>query len=108
LRNIEPFARVELSQFDQGTAAMPSLIGGAKVPHFALPITSLQRFETEAKKAIRELDELAQTHEVAVFCENEGEAKRFGELIHQDAPDLREKIRIVVGYLHRGFVFSPL
>ncbi len=46
-----------------------------------LPIRSLQRFETEAKKAIVELAELCQTHDVTVFCENAGEAQRFGEVL---------------------------
>src|SRR5439155_5573189 len=49
------FARLELSQFDQSTTSMPTLLGtGAQVPHFKLPINSLQRFETEAKKAVSE------------------------------------------------------
>ena len=71
-----------------------------------LPIGSLQRFETEAKKAIAELSELAETHDVTVFCENDGEAKRFGELLDQDAPGLSERIDIAIGYLHRGFVWT--
>ena len=37
-----------------------------------LPVGSLQRFETEAKKAVKELAELAGTHDVTVFCENAG------------------------------------
>ena len=48
----EQFTRLELSQFDQGTVSMPSLVKGQEVPHFPLPIGSLQRFETEAKKAV--------------------------------------------------------
>ena len=53
-----------------------------------LPVQSLQRFETEAKKAITELDELAETHDVTVFCENEGERKRFCELVEAEQPGL--------------------
>jgi transcription-repair coupling factor (superfamily II helicase) len=108
LRNAASFARLELSQFDQGAASMPSFVAGEQVKHFALPIGSLQRFETEAKKAIKELDDLSQTHEVTVFCENEGEAKRFKELLEQDAPGLSSKLEIPIGYLHRGFVWNPL
>ena len=55
------------------------------MPHVKLPIRSLQKFETEAKKAIEELAELAATHDVTVFCENEGEAKRFGELLDRSS-----------------------
>jgi transcription-repair coupling factor (superfamily II helicase) len=107
LKNAERFARLELTQFEQGVTAMPSLVSGKEVPQVRLPITSLQRFETEAKKAIKELEELATTHELTVFCENAGEAQRFGELLDQDAPGLRQKIEIPIGYLHRGFVWDP-
>jgi transcription-repair coupling factor (superfamily II helicase) len=106
LKNAGGFARLELSQFDQGGSVMPSLVGGDETPQIRLPVRSLQRFETEAKKAIAELNELAQTHDVTVFCENAGEAQRFGELIDQDAPGLRGKIEIPIGYLHRGFVWD--
>ena len=106
LRQAQRFALLELSQFDQGATAMPSLVGGQEVPHVRLPIQSLQRFETEAKKALVELAELASTHDVTVFCENEGEAKRFGELLEQDQPGLGRRIGIHVGYLHHGFVWE--
>src|SRR5438874_6392602 len=100
------FPKLELSQFDQGSTAIPTLVGGHQVKHFALPIQSLQRFETEAKKAIKELDELSQTHDVTVFCENEGEVSRFRQLLDQDAPGLSARIQIPTGYLHRGFVYD--
>jgi transcription-repair coupling factor (superfamily II helicase) len=100
------FARLELSQFDQGASAIQSLIGGKEVPQVHLPIRSLQRFETEAKKAITELAELSATHEITVFCENAGEAQRFGELLEQAQPGLSKKIEVPIGYLHRGFVWD--
>jgi transcription-repair coupling factor (superfamily II helicase) len=108
LRLAQQFTLLELSQFDQGATAMPSLIGGKEVPTVHLPIQSVQRFETEAKKALAELAELTQTHSVTVFCENEGEQKRFAELLDQDQPGLRQKIDIPVGYLHRGFVWEEV
>ncbi|MGD1278781.1 MAG: transcription-repair coupling factor [Tepidisphaeraceae bacterium] len=106
LRLTEPFTRLELSQFDQAASAVASLVG-QEVEHHRLPVVSLQRFETEAAKAIGELGELAATHEVSVFCENEGEKKRFSELVEQKTPGLSGRIDIVVGYLHRGFVWEP-
>jgi transcription-repair coupling factor (superfamily II helicase) len=106
LRLADQFTRLELSQFDQGTVSMPSLVKGQEVPHIQLPIQSLQRFETEAKKAIGELAELAETHEITVFCENEGERKRFCELVEMERPGLCEKLEVPVGYLHRGFVWD--
>ena len=106
LKNAERFTRLELSQFDQGSATMPSFIAGKEVPHVSLPVRSLQKFETEAKKAIGELAELAKTHQIAVFCENDGEAKRFAELLGNDQPDLLASIDLPLGYLHHGFVFE--
>ena len=60
LKNASSLARVELSQFDQGTSgdAEPDR-RRADSSMSGLPIASLQRFETEAKKAIQELAELA-------------------------------------------------
>lgn len=106
LNNASGFARVELSQFDQSAATAHTLVGG-DVPHVRLPIGSLQKFETEAKKAIGELAELARAHEVTVFCENHGERQRFVELLNSDAPGLAGRLTIALGYLHRGFVFAP-
>jgi len=107
LKNATPFTRLELSEFGQAESAFPGLVGGVAVPDFRLPIRSLQKFETEVKKALKELDELAQTHDVTVFCENAGEQQRFSELLDQDAPGLRQKVELPIGYLHRGFVYDP-
>jgi transcription-repair coupling factor (superfamily II helicase) len=95
------FARLELSQFDQ----QPMMIGD-DAARLKLPVGSLQRFETEAKKAIVELSELSQTHDVTVFCENLGEMQRFRELAEGEIPGLSAKIAISLGYLHRGFVWE--
>lgn len=101
------FSRLELSQFDQGSSSAPSFVtGGDGATGTKLPITSLQRFETEAKKALRELAELAETHEVVVYCENDGEAKRFCELLEAEAGVACKQIKVPIGYLHRGFVWE--
>src|SRR5262249_8350583 len=97
LKNAEGFARLELSQFDQGSSSMPSLVKGREVPQVHLPIRSLQRFETEAKKAIAELAQLAETHDVTVFCENEGERKRFTELVEMERPGLAARVGVPIG-----------
>ncbi|HEX2973073.1 MAG TPA: transcription-repair coupling factor [Tepidisphaeraceae bacterium] len=106
LRQAERFTRVELSQFEQGPVATVSLLGGQGIPNYRLPIGSLQKFETDANKAIHELAELAKTHDVTVFCENPGEYQRFCELLDQNEPGLRERIAIPIGYLHQGFVWD--
>ncbi len=100
------FARLELSQFDQATSAVPSMVGEPGEATFRLPVRSLQRFETQPKQAMKELAELVDEHDVTVFCENEGEAKRFGEMLDADVPGTRQKLAVEVGYLHRGFVWG--
>jgi len=104
LRQASKFTRLELSQFDQASA-----IAGAEdapVPHVHLPVGSLQRFETEPHKALAELAELGATHDVTIFCENPGEQQRFRELAEQASPGLCDRLAVLVGYLHRGFVWQ--
>ncbi|HVT90076.1 MAG TPA: transcription-repair coupling factor [Tepidisphaeraceae bacterium] len=107
LKQAGGFSRVELSQFAQTSQSMPSFLAGEQVPHFDLPIKSLERFETEAKKAIQELSELANEAIITVFCENEAEITRFHELIDHEAAGLWNKLQVSIGYLHHGFMWSP-
>lgn len=106
LRLSSQFTRLELSQFGESAVALPSFVGGKEIPNFRLPIGSLLKFESESLKALAELAELAKTHDVTVFCENTGELQRFGELLDQNQPGLRQKIDVAMGYLHRGFVWE--
>ena len=94
---------VEASQFDAGGV---SLVSDAKPAKIVLPVRSLQRFETEPKKALQELGEMSRTHKVAVFCENAGEQNRFRELLQSDVSDAADDVATPLGYLHRGFVFG--
>jgi transcription-repair coupling factor (superfamily II helicase) len=94
---------VEASQFESGGV---SLVSGGEPRVFKLPVRSLQKFETEPKKALLELAELSTTHEVAVFCDNSGEQTRFCELLDAEAPGACDRIETPVGYLHRGFAFG--
>ncbi len=105
LRHAAEFTLLEMSDFDQGLSSVPTLVGDQEPTRTALPIRSMQKFETEAKKAIHELHELSDSHDVVVFCENEGERKRFKELLDAEQPGLSKKIDLPIGYLHRGFVF---
>jgi transcription-repair coupling factor (superfamily II helicase) len=95
------FTRMEMSQFDQQAMMLER-----DSPHLRLPVGSLQKFETEAKKAVKELAEMAETHDITVFCENPGEKQRFSELADAEFPGLSGKIEIALGYLHRGFVWD--
>ncbi|HEY0009571.1 MAG TPA: hypothetical protein VGB55_12665, partial [Tepidisphaeraceae bacterium] len=101
LRHAAEFTLLELSEFDQGLSSAPSLVRDKEPPRRQLPIRSLQKFETEAKKAIHELAELSSTHDVVVFCENDGERKRFTDLLDAELPGLSKKVPLPVGYLHR-------
>ena len=100
------FTTLELSQFGQGAVSAHTLVGGRQIPEFRLPIGSLQKFETEVEKALKELAELAQTHHITVFCENLGEYTRFCELLDNHQPGLKERMEIPLGYIHRGFVWE--
>jgi len=105
LKLAQQFTLLELSQFDQSSTAMPSLVSAEKGA-LHLPIQSVQRFETEIKKALVELAELSATHQITVFCENAGEHERFLELLEQHQPGLKDKIQTPIGYLHRGFIWE--
>ena len=121
------FARVELSQFEQGTlftggddisnrgnrpplglppAYRGESAGDGEVLNKALPVRSVQKFETDVKKALGELKELAQSHDITILCENTGELQRFSELLDHDVPGLRPRLDLHVGYVHRGFVWD--
>ncbi|HSI36531.1 MAG: transcription-repair coupling factor [Phycisphaerae bacterium] len=107
LRAAERFARVELSQFDSAGVAIQSLVDKHRdIPRVRLPIRSIQKFETVAKEALKELAEIASTADVTVFCENDGERARFTELLDADVPGLRKKLRLELGYLHHGFIWG--
>ena len=106
LKQTERFARLELSQFEQGSVAVPSLVGGRRMPHVRLPVGSLQKFETDARKAIAEVEDLTRTHEVVVFCENTAERARLLEMMEAGHPGLSKRVDTPIGYLHRGFVWG--
>ncbi|MFI5381456.1 MAG: transcription-repair coupling factor [Tepidisphaerales bacterium] len=100
------FTRVELSQFGQESVVLQSLVRGQETPAVKLPIRSLQKFETDVKKALTEVKELAATHDVTILCENTGELQRLTELLDNEQPGLRPKLELKVGYIHRGFVWE--
>jgi transcription-repair coupling factor (superfamily II helicase) len=103
LRAAQPFARLELSQFEGGAV---TLMGAEAAPHFRLPVRSVQKFETVAKEALRELAEMAGASDVVVYCENEGERERFVELLGHEQPGVKGKVATALGYLHHGFVWG--
>lgn len=108
LRHAGEFMVLEMSEFDQGLTSIPTLVGDQEPVRRALPIRSMQKFETIPAKAIHELAELSRESDVVVFCENEGEKKRFREMLDAEEPGLANRIELPIGYLHRGFVYEPI
>ncbi len=72
-----------------------------------LPIEQLTTFDEDAKGAIIQLGELAQTdgQRVVVLCQKPAERDRLTELIKEHAPSAINDITLEVGYLHRGFTW---
>lgn len=66
---------------------------------------SIPQFEARGGDAMRHLCELADAHEVHVFCDSAPEAERFEELL-RELPQRPARVRTVVGVLHRGFVWN--
>ena len=89
---LERFARVEMRTF-----------AGAKADSIELGVRSVERLSYNTKEALAELSKLAQGAELWVFCENEAERKRFGELLETAAPDLAGKLHTGIGHVASGF-----
>ncbi len=93
LAEVNDFTHVYLTRFG----------GGDGDDHFDLGVRSLTRFEGKAAEAVGELLALAHDRQVTVICENEGERQRLTELIVEIAGAVPDAVRMVLGYLHRGF-----
>src|SRR5690606_19818199 len=88
---------VMLNQYSAATQADP----------IELSIQPLPSFDTDAKRAVLELAELASTGgDVRVLCRNPAERQRLLELLDEHAADATARPRVEVGYLHRGFVWG--
>ncbi|MEM6315160.1 MAG: DEAD/DEAH box helicase, partial [Planctomycetota bacterium] len=105
LDNANPYRIVQVSPFEQKDTPV-TLVGHLDPRRVKVPVRSLTRFETHAKAALSELKDLAETNDVAVFCSNESERKRFVELLDLEHKGLSKKVDTPLGYLHRGFIFG--
>ncbi|MBN1344153.1 MAG: transcription-repair coupling factor [Phycisphaerae bacterium] len=74
---------------------------------FRFRIESVQRFEHKADEAVAELCELARTHAVIVYCDNDPERKRLGEMIVEAVGEIPPALRLEVGLIHQGFTWQP-
>ncbi len=95
---------VEVNQFSAGRVAADVAVD--------LPVRALESFSRDAGEAVAEVGRMATgDHEgggraTVVFCQNEGERQRFGELLHEFAPNASDRVESRVGYVHRGFVWG--
>jgi transcription-repair coupling factor (superfamily II helicase) len=96
----ERFSFAEVNQFSGARLAADESV--------ELPVSALAELPRDAGEAVRELGALAKAGTRAVvFCQNEGELQRFGELVSEFAPESKARIEAQVSYLHRGFVWAP-
>ena len=115
----EGLARRKHVQINQYTPSIPS--GQEVIP---LPVGGLPTFDVRVDAALTCLAqwmtepptrtstspiEPADGHSegrVVVLCQKEAERARFLDLIEQHMPQVRQRIVVEVGYLHRGFVWG--
>jgi transcription-repair coupling factor (superfamily II helicase) len=72
-----------------------------------LPIAALPTFDQDVKTALQELGDLvAAGSQVTVVCAKPAERDRLVELLIEHLPERYRKIDVVVGQLHRGFVWE--
>ncbi|UCD76663.1 MAG: transcription-repair coupling factor [Phycisphaerales bacterium] len=95
-------AVVDINQFMSGQAAGGAGSGAGEA--LELPVGGLPGFAESAAAALNELAELAAGHDAVVFCQNQGEAQRMGELLAEHTPDA--PVEVITHYLHRGFVWG--
>jgi transcription-repair coupling factor (superfamily II helicase) len=68
------------------------------------PVRGLPPFDESASKAVEELLELAGECDTIVLCQNEGEQRRFGELLAD--VEGGDRLASEVRYLHRGLIWD--
>lgn len=92
LKNIQSLAWAEIHQF-----------GSENDQTIRLPCKSIQRFDTKAEEAIRELAELTNRGKVVVVCDSKSECTRLSDLLDVKHPGIREQIEMPIGVLGLGF-----
>jgi transcription-repair coupling factor (superfamily II helicase) len=71
---------------------------------FDFGVHSLTRFEIKTSEALDELSRLADERDVLLYCDNEPERQRFGELWQSTFNDtLPKRLQLTTGLMHRGF-----
>ena len=70
---------------------------------YHLRVESVERFSGDVTKVRDELDGAAAGDFVLIACHNEAEKKRLGDVLEQGKLAQAGRLRLVVGYVHRGF-----
>ena len=69
-----------------------------------LQIESIERFTGPRSEVIEELASVVLREEqVLIACHNEGERERLAELIHEENPDLEQRVQLCLGTVTRGY-----
>jgi transcription-repair coupling factor (superfamily II helicase) len=95
LRRAGEFPQIHLARF--GAAATT----GEDI--FDFPVSSVSRFEGEAAAVVGELCRAAETKEVHVFCDAEGEKQRLLEMIGEQGGTAPGRLQVHSGVMHHGF-----
>lgn len=93
LGQVDRFARLELRPFARADAKKNS----------SLAIRSLETLSLNAPEALVELEELAHTADVWIYCENSAEQEHFRKHLEQSHPFLAGRVNLRIGHLTSGF-----
>lgn len=92
---------------EEFTQVFDARFGGMAVADgdaYRFDVASVQRFEGRAAKAVAALMELAKEREVTVWCDNEAERQRLGELLEESGGS--QTVDLQLGSIHHGFEWS--
>lgn len=95
LKNIQNLAWAEIHQF-----------GAEDEKTLRLPCKSVQRFDTKAEEAIKELADLTDRANVVVVCDSKSECTRLSDLLDVKHPGIKDRIQMPTGILQLGFEWN--
>ncbi len=99
LTDLGRFSLVELSAFGPGGTNHDDQPGA----FVHLGIRSLERLVIGTHEALTELTELSESAAVWVYCENQAEQERFGDLLSEKHPELSGRVKLAIGHVASGF-----
>lgn len=85
------------------TVTLSSLPGGTMETSCSLLVESVERFSGEGTKVKEELDRVAGVDRLLIFCHNDGERKRLGELFRETKTSQEGRLEFSLGRLANGF-----